>query len=332
MVNRHIVQITCALACTIAFPLSGFADSIPLSGFADSIKASGSAGTVTTDVKGDNKLTSGNPISVAGTWNLTARAFDTKGTHPPVKKNSGAYTKTDGSGDNTKNSDAGKVFTADSEAYISWDGTKWASNGSGALTSSANVALIKGADTSVTESASALATVLDPRDFMVTFDPNDQSPFLVFSLTMQAGAELGTITGQGLTGDASMSGNYQTSLLSSDLWDFSWSVDSANPNNTTFQFQSNPVLGLNDAAIQAGFQSLVSGSLGQFTLAQDFVVTADLPVTLPPDSNVLTFTTGGEVDFGADAATVPEPGCGLLVASAMLLIGLGMRMRLICAS
>ena len=59
---------------------------------------------------------------------------------------------------------------------------------------------------------------------------------------------------------------------------------------------------------------------GQFSLMQDFVVTGNLPVTLAPDSNTLLFTTSGVIQFDATAASVPEPGSGLLIVSGIPLI------------
>jgi len=250
--NRTLTLTFCALAYTGAFTVAAFGDSIS---------------QATVEGKGDDavdKLTAGNPITAGGTWKVSASANDSNGTHPKTKSNSGSYTNTDGSGTSGENTDTGKRFEAKSEGYISWNGKTWASKGTGSLTSSASVTVID-ASQKVSEGASARATVTDPRTFMFTFAPDDPHS-LLFSLLIEGGTALQTMTVPGLMSSASLSGNDQTSLLSSDLWDFSWSADSLHPDTSTFEFHSNPALGLNDSALEAAFQSLVTGGSGRFSL------------------------------------------------------------------
>ena len=169
----------------------------------------------------------------------------------------------------------------------------------------------------------AIAFVTDPQYYSVTFDPAFQ-PEVDFSLTIQAGATLvATSTTAGESSSSMLSGTFDTSLLSGDLFSYSWGADSADPNQSFFQFTSNPALGLNDALIESTFNSLVSDSGGTHTLTQAFSVDVALFPVLPTGSSTLDYSTGGEEEFEASAAIAPEPrmfwllGAGLIALAKM---------------
>jgi hypothetical protein len=173
------------------------------------------------------------------------------------------------------------------------------------------------------ETALAIAFVTDPQHYSVTFDSAFR-PQIDFTLSINAGASL-TATGSnpGETSSSMFAGTFGTSLLAGDLWSFSWTADSAHPSESVFHFSSNPVLGLNDASIEGSFNSVLSDSGGTHTLMNSFSVTGSLFPTLQPGSSTLNYSTGGETTLEANAAIAPEPeafwllGAGLAGLAAM---------------
>jgi hypothetical protein len=260
---------------------------------------------------GLNTPSASHVVTAGGTYHLRDKAFDSNAPspHQPEQTNEGQYTNEDGGAHAELAHETGSEFEAKAQAYIGWDTKNWESKSS--------FATVKPVDSPAgkSETAKALASVTDPRTFQIALDPSGMPLFLNFSFSIGAGAMLGLTTGPGYTASASMSGSYQNSLIPGDMWSFSWSADSAHPGSSDFTFYSNPALGLDDAAIQSAFNAMVSGSGGQFSLTQDFTVSAQIAAPTLPGQSVFTFSMGGETDYNADASvvTAPEPNYSLLL-------------------
>jgi len=291
---HSIFAVTCAIA------LTGIAH-------ADNIIQTTTNGKITNAVN----TPSAGLITAGGTYHLRDFAFDSNAPSPHIKPQTqaGKYTNEDGGDHAELAMETGSEFQAKAQAYIGWDKTNWESKSS--------FATVKAVDSPAgkSESASASATVTDPRIFQIALDPSGMPLFLNFSFSIGAGAMLETTTGPAYTASASMSGSYQNSLIPGDMWSFSWSADSAHPNSSDFTFYSNPALGLDDAAIQSAFNAMVSGSGGQFSLMQEFTVSAQIAAPTLPGQSMFTFSMGGETDYNADASvvTAPEPNYSLLL-------------------
>jgi hypothetical protein len=262
-------------------------------------------------------------IVAGSTYNLKAITSDSNAPspNPDSDSKSGLYNSA-ASAQTTAVTDTGTEFKAAAQAIIAWTATTWATKTPG-LAGVPSYATVKpvASPAGKSESASAKATVVDPRTYQIALDPSGQPLFLNFFFSIGAGATVGTIIGPGYTGSASMSGSYQNSMLPGDMWSFSWSADSADPGSSSFTFFSNPALGLDDAAIQSAFNSLVSGSGGQFALTQDFTVSAQIAAPTLPGQSTFTFSMGGETDYNADASVAsnaPEPNYSLMLGLILL--------------
>jgi PEP-CTERM motif len=127
---------------------------------------------------------------------------------------------------------------------------------------------------------------------------------------------------------ASLSGYADTSLNNLGmLWSWSWSIDSKNPTDAVFAFHSNPLLGLNDTAIDGEFNSLAmyDGSTGLHSLSSPFSVSVDVNVLPGQDS----YTFGGEQNIDIQGGVAPEPNSLLLLGSGILGLAGVLRKRLL---
>ncbi len=166
----------------------------------------------------------------------------------------------------------------------------------------------------VSETAIAISKVTDPR----TMELNEGETSITFGIRFAAGSHLAV---QDSGGDGyshvSISGFQYTDLVplygpegTGSLFNYDWSLSSVSPGASLFSFTSNPALGLDDALIRSMFMANVSGSDGDFSLAQDFVIEFDITGLAAGT----TFEFGGEVNHEADAAVaVPAPSAGALV-------------------
>jgi len=271
---------------------------------ADVISAAGGVGQ-TQNSTARHAAAAGGPT---GTYDLDGKSSDSRGTNGSGAGASvstgGAYaacppTCADAAGP-TK--DPGLRYDPQARPQISWGPGFWDSGGSYAKISKGPVP-----DSTLPETALAIAFVTDPQYFAVTFDSAFR-PQIDFSLSILAGASLtATSASPGEMSSSMFAGTFDTSLLAGDLWSFSWTADSAHPSESVFHFSSNPALGLNDASIESTFNSLLSDSGGTHTLTSSFNVSGTLFPALPPGSFSLDYSTGGETTLEANAAIAPEP-------------------------
>jgi hypothetical protein len=252
-----------------------------------------------------------------GAFKLTALSHDKYGNPKTddVHVKNGSY-QADTSPVSTDSRVTGVNYEPHSHAEISWGPGFWDSSKSDAAVDHVGLQF-RGED------AFAKAVVKDPADYHFAFDPAF-APEVRIEMTIVAGTTL-TSLGSGLeSSSASLSGFRETSLLDAPLWTYSWRADSAHPDSSTFLFLSNPLLGLDDAALTGEFRGLISDSGGVHTLLRDFTVSVIIPVDLPLGTETLDFTSGGEDDLDARASVVPEPSalgltaCGLLIASRLV--------------
>ncbi|MBI2761569.1 MAG: hypothetical protein HYX51_09115 [Chloroflexi bacterium] len=181
----------------------------------------------------------------------------------------------------------------------------------------------------VSEQAVARSEVSDPR----TMELNEGETSVAFGIRFAAGSHLAV---QDSGGDGysqvSISGFQYSDLVpaygpagTGSLFNYEWSLNSVSPAASLFAFTSNPALGLDDALIRSMFMANVSGSDGDFSLVQDFVMEFDITGLVA----ATTFEFGGEVNHEAEAAVaVPAP-----VPAALVLLGSlgGLRRRRIAA-
>jgi len=152
------------------------------------------------------------------------------------------------------------------------------------------------------ENATAFARVQDP----MTVANIQNAQTATFSLDIGTGASLAINPNlvHGETDSASYSG-FDTTTLNGigTLWSWDWSSDSQNPGQSTFSFVSNPLLGLNDSAIEAAFDNLISfdPSSGEFNLTSAL----DLSATVTVSPGQSSFVDTGEDDVTA-SASVPD--------------------------
>lgn len=174
----------------------------------------------------------------------------------------------------------------------------------------AHVDAVSPAPTGIVDST---ATLSDPADYTAEFDLAFP-PEARFRTTLEAGLGLNAFTSApGLNATAQISGIFTTNLLIDEqLWSFNWTADSDNPGLSTFTFQSDPSLGLDDAAITAAFMANLIDNNGSHILAQDFIIEAVVPVFVSDDPTV-SYSFGGDIQYNAHA--MPEPATiGLLLA------------------
>ncbi|MBX7102580.1 MAG: hypothetical protein K1X57_00760 [Gemmataceae bacterium] len=202
---------------------------------------------------------------------------------------------------------SGIVYTSTATASLT--------GGAGFWNDSASTATItKAASALGQETARAVAVGNDPAAYSVTFD-SAFTPEVVFTIKFFAGASLRSLTsGTGEYTSARYSGYSESSLVAGHLVDFDWFADSNNLSGSTFSFHSNPVLGLNDAAIQSLFLSNVSNTGGVNTLTSTISIEYSVFPTLAPGILDLNYTFGGETVHEVTAA-VPEPGSMILAGS-----------------
>ncbi len=164
----------------------------------------------------------------------------------------------------------------------------------------------------------ATAEAEDPADYTTTFDLNFD-PEVRFSTRLEAGLQLLAWTVDvGQTSSAQIFGAFTSNLLIDEhLWTFDWTADSDNPASSNFTFQSDPSLGLDDAAITALFLSKVASVGGVHTLTEDFDIEALVPVFIS-DNPTVTYSFGGDIHYNAHAT--PEPATlGLLLVGVAFL-------------
>jgi hypothetical protein len=237
--------------------------------------------------------------------------------NPPDGQTNPKYVK-GGGADSAEAKATGKVFKAESKSSITYGID--AQTKKGFWDSSDSFASVRVIDTTkqVKEDAFALAFVSDPASYTVTYDPAF-APEIVFSIDFGAGMFLSTSPdGVSVSGGASFSGEDVTSLLSSPLWNFSWSSQLGDP-NAPFVFHSNSALLLNDAAIMADFNSKVTTNNGVHTLGSNVHIEASIPVA-PTLDNTIMYEFGGSTRFEAFASSVPEPCGGAIFATLALLL------------
>jgi hypothetical protein len=291
---------------------------------------SASASTIDTVSAASGGTTTGlgtHDITIAGgTWGVKAHAYDSDGTQgvdDPVGggAKTGVYTPL-GSAQAGTVTDTGTYLTASALAQITWNSKQWSSNqdltSTGLGPSFATVASVGTETYAGSEVANSKAAVHDPRSFSITFAAGER-PEIDFVLTISAGTQLTSLGGTGLTSSSSITGDTMSGLFAADLFDFSWSADSAHPNSSIFTFSSNPILGLNDALIGNQFLSDITDAAGVHTLTSDFTITGAYFPVLPAGSNTVNFTLGGDTYYNADAAVTgtPEPATFFLTGLAL---------------
>ncbi len=164
----------------------------------------------------------------------------------------------------------------------------------------------------------ATAEAEDPANYSATFIL-DFKPEVRFSTTLEAGLQLLAQTVDvGQTSSAQIFGAFTTNaLIDEQLWTFNWTADSANPTASDFFFQSDPSLGLDDAAITALFLSKVTSVGGVHTLTENFTIEAIVPVFVS-DNPTVEYSFGGDIHYNAHAT--PEPATlGLLLVGVAFL-------------
>lgn len=186
-------------------------------------------------------------------------------------------------------------------------------------TSFANV---RGSTHGVGEAAYANAFTLDPNTYEV--GPDDDST--QFCIAFDAGLSITAFSDPDLpdsSARASITGfmdtTHQRDLMTTEplgrLFTYSWSTSSADPSASLFSFTSNPLLGLDDAAIMSEFMNAVQfDPTDGFTLGTGIVIWS-API---PASPGYIYEVGGETQYHAEAA-VPSSGALTLLALAGLI-------------
>ncbi|MFZ0034855.1 MAG: PEP-CTERM sorting domain-containing protein [Sedimentisphaerales bacterium] len=166
----------------------------------------------------------------------------------------------------------------------------------------------------IAEFAEASAIVNDPAQFTYEYESDETDPGVQFGTIFEAGMELASqTTGPEMSTSALLTGSFETSLLSSPLWTYSWTCTSSG--EMSFDFNANPALGIDSTLIESEFLSNLQYLDGVYTLLQDVTVDVIIPV-IPDSDRYVTFTSGGAVGCEVDGATVPEP-------ATVCLLGLG---------
>jgi len=251
-----------------------------------------------------------------GKYRLVAFADDSN--VPGVdNKDSGLLPYLAGNNSNSRGiaTQTGVKWDAKAEAVIDYTNQAWSS-----VRSRAAVIDLKQANPG--ETAQARATVTDPW----FWEPIDFDEVVTFEVLFFPGIEIAARADPGDTASASLMSNASTDLNGiGTLWNFSWFTDSSTPGFSTVEFVSNPILGLNDAAIMSGFISQVIGdpSTGVSTLAAPFSFSYQLTIL----ANTTPEFTGNSVNE-AQAATVPEPSTVLILSTGLICLrGYGWRRK-----
>jgi hypothetical protein len=261
----------------------------------------------------------GGPLPPAnGTYTLTAFAHDSlvapdvTNKTPPTKYviNPQNPNQTD-----QKDADAnGVAFDAYSLAQINYSRAGgWNSNGSYASVCGPVSAANPGGNKANCgnnpngENAKATATVTDPWSFAAQSADLTFEQIVTFSdgLSLEAFATGADFAAAGIIAE-------ETTDLDNlgMLWELIWSTDSTHPGVSEVTFWSNPILGLDDAAITSSFDLLLSGdpTTGLSMLTQTF--SFDYQLTIPANT-VAEFSSS--VMYGADGSTgAPEPSTFLM--------------------
>ncbi len=170
------------------------------------------------------------------------------------------------------------------------------------------------------ESASAQSRVTDPKTY--TVGPGEDS--VTFGVTFTAGTHMDAgAAGPGAFAATSILGSQGTDMLDGfdpdapgNLFSYAWNASTVTPGVSSFAFNSNPVLGLDDAGIRAAFLANLVGVDGEFTLVNDFVIQMTLAA-----SEGASFQFGGVTEYDAEASCAPSPGGGALGAIGLVLAG-----------